>query len=301
MKCVQIGTDNHDPENRVPILIISYSLFHFFRFLRYHRRCLHFRWKSGSGNHLQGLWSIKRIGNRLATQVSFKYHITEHNILKSLTSMGHRFTDLYLIKYSFVLFTKHVKLSLIWITKVLSSIKKICTVISPTTFDISQNVLKQDCIPVWCVPSAAVAVGGGGVGGGGWRGCIPACTGKGGLYHSMHWAVGGGLYPSMHWAGGCVYPSMHWARGCLPGSVCPEGVSVQGGVCTGGVWPGGVCPRGCLPGGVSTWRVSVPVHAGIHTPSLWTEFLTHACEKITTLRTVINFPISLANRGSWYE
>ena len=137
-----------------------------------------------------------------------------------------------------------------------------------------------------------------------------------GVYPSMHCAGGfvsqyalgngGGMYPSMHWVGECVYPSMHWARGCLPGGVCPEGVSVQGGVCTGGVctggvWPGGVCPRGCLPGGVSVWGVSVPVHAGIHTPSLWTEFLTRACEKLTTLRTVINFPISLANRGSWYE
>ena len=122
------------------------------------------------------------------------------------------------------------------------------------------------------------------MGGGGERGCIPACTGQGRLYHSMHWAVGGGLYPSMHWVGGCVYPSMHWARGCLPGGVCPEGVSVQGVSAQGVTAQGGVCLEGCLSGGC-----------------LCTEFLTHACEKITTLRTVINFPISLANRGSWYE
>ena len=44
--------------------------------------------------------------------------------------------------------------------------------------------------------------------------------------------------------------------GCLPGGVYP------GGVCSGGVWPGGACPVRC-------------------TPTLWTEFLTHACENIT--------------------
>ena len=115
---------------------------------------------------------------------------------------------------------------------------------------------------------------------------------------------------------GCVCPG----KGC----VCPEGVSAErgclprGGVCLGrGVSAWGVSPqrvsawgvsdleglpravsaRGCLPGGqgvclgVSTWGrgLSVPVHAGIHSP-LWTEFLTYACENITfqelRLRTV---------------
>ena len=45
--------------------------------------------------------------------------------------------------------------------------------------------------------------------------CIPACTGQ------------GDVYPSMHWAGGCV---------CL------------GGVCLGGYLPGGCLPAGCSPG-----------------------------------------------------
>ena len=84
---------------------------------------------------------------------------------------------------------------------------------------------------------------------------IPACTGQGGVYPSMHWAGGcipactgqGGVYPSMHWAG--AYPSMHWAGGCLS-----SGMSPQGGVCPeGGVFPQGgdvgCLPRGCLPGG----------------------------------------------------
>ena len=57
---------------------------------------------------------------------------------------------------------------------------------------------------------------------------IPACTGQ------------GGVYPSMHWAEGCSNPSMHWKEGCLPGggggSVCPGG----------GVYPGG---GECLTGG----------------------------------------------------
>ena len=52
--------------------------------------------------------------------------------------------------------------------------------------------------------------------------------------------------------GGCVYPGVS-ARGCLPGSVRPGG-------CLPG---GGVCPSACW----DTYRHSV-----------WTEFLTHACE-----------------------
>ena len=41
---------------------------------------------------------------------------------------------------------------------------------------------------------------------------------------------------------------------------------------------------GCLPGGGQ--GVSAPVHAGIHPPPLWIEFLTHAYENIT----YITFP-----------
>ena len=86
---------------------------------------------------------------------------------------------------------------------------------------------------------------------------IPACTGQGCVYPSMHWP--GGVYPSMHWAGNVsawgvcaqgVYPSMHWA-----GGVSAWGVSTQGGVCPGGVYWGclpwgrmsasGVCPSAC--------------------------------------------------------
>ena len=46
--------------------------------------------------------------------------------------------------------------------------------------------------------------------------------------------------------------------------------------------------------------VSAPVHDGIHTPTLWTEFLTHACENIT-------FPLPLQKYGirgtplKWFE
>ena len=56
-----------------------------------------------------------------------------------------------------------------------------------------------------------------------WAGgmCIPACTGQGGVYPSMHCA--GGVYPSMHWAGG-VYPSMHWAGGVYPSMYWAGGV-----------------------------------------------------------------------------
>ena len=64
---------------------------------------------------------------------------------------------------------------------------------------------------------------------------------------------------------------------CLVGGVCPGGCLHWGGVCLGGVclgdvWLGGVCLGGC-------------------TPPPGTEFLTHACENITSpqlrLRTVI--------------
>ena len=70
---------------------------------------------------------------------------------------------------------------------------------------------------------------------------------------------------------------------CLGRGICPlVGVCLGGGGCAGGICMGCVCSGG----------VSAPVHAGIQTPLLWTEFLTHACENITflqlRLRTVIN-------------
>ena len=86
--------------------------------------------------------------------------------------------------------------------------------------------MKQECIPVGCVPSAAVAAGGGGVG---------------------------------------VYPSMHWTGGCLPGGICLGAVLPGGGcgcVYPGGVAARGVCiSQHALGGGVSA-----PVHAGILSP-----------------------------------
>ena len=79
----------------------------------------------------------------------------------------------------------------------------------------------------------------------------------------------GGVCPQ----GGCL-PRGGWVstwgkEGFCPGGVCPwGGVSAHGEGCLprgGGVCLGGVCQR----------------NAGIHPPSKWTEFLTHACENIT--------------------
>ena len=67
-------------------------------------------------------------------------------------------------------------------------------------------ILKQECIPVGCVPSAAVAFGEGG--------CVP---GEGGL------------------PGGVCLGRLSAYGVCLWG-VCPRGV------CPGGTWQGGVCP-----------------------------------------------------------
>ena len=78
--------------------------------------------------------------------------------------------------------------------------------------------------------------------------------------------------------------------GCIPSAAVAVG---GGGVgclpqCMLGYLSGGVCPSACWDtclGGVC------PVHAGIHIPPRWTEFLKHACENITfpqlLLRTVI--------------
>ena len=97
--------------------------------------------------------------------------------------------------------------------------------------------MKQECIPVGCLPSAAVA--------------------------------SQGMYSSMHWAGGCLSQHVRGRGVCIP-ACTDKGVSAQGGgclpggclpgegdVCLGGVYPGkgmsaqgGVCPGGCLPRGV---------------------------------------------------
>ena len=90
-----------------------------------------------------------------------------------------------------------------------------------------QIYLKQECIPVGCVPSAAVAVPGGegrllgGVCPGRW-GCLPG-------------------------GGGCVCYSASWDMSS----------PVHAGICL----PGGVCPSACWD--MSAEGVSAPVHTGI--------------------------------------
>ena len=149
--------------------------------------------------------------------------------------------------------------------------------------------LKQQCIPIGCVPPGRY---------------VP--SGQGGMYPSMHWArgyvsqhalgtgvcipacTGQGVYPSMHWAGVCipactgqgcvsqhalgrgvcipvctgqgcvsqhalgrgVYPSMHWAGGCLPRGWCVSQHALgMVGVCPGGICPGVSAGGGGLPRG----------------------------------------------------
>ena len=103
---------------------------------------------------------------------------------------------------------------------------------------------------------------------------IPACTGQGCVYPSMHWP--GGVYPSMHWAGGvsawgCVprecIPACTGQGVCLPGGCLPKGVSAQG-VSTGGV---------CLGGGVCQW--CLPQCMLGNTPPM--NRITDTCENIT--------------------
>ena len=100
---------------------------------------------------------------------------------------------------------------------------------------------------------------------------------------------------------GVVCQGVFSARGCLSAwgmctspcrGVCQEGIC-QRGVCQRGVCQRGVCQGVCL-GGVflgGVWPGGVCL-GGVHLPSpLWTEFLTHVCEKITfsqhRFRTVI--------------
>ena len=43
----------------------------------------------------------------------------------------------------------------------------------------------------------------------------------------------------------------------------------------------------CRGGGCTCPGVSAPVHAGIHPPPLWTEFLTHSCQKTLPFRNFV--------------
>ena len=68
--------------------------------------------------------------------------------------------------------------------------------------------------------------------------------------------------------------------GCLP----VEGVCLWRVSACGGCLPvGGVCLVSATPPPSACWDThSYPVHAGIHTSPMWTEFLTHACENKPT-------------------
>ena len=62
----------------------------------------------------------------------------------------------------------------------------------------------------------------------------------------------------------------------IPVGCVPSAAVAVGGVCPGGLPRGGVCPNACwdTPPLLSAWEeggLSAPVHAGIHTPLLWTE------------------------------
>ena len=98
-------------------------------------------------------------------------------------------------------------------------------------------------------------------------GChIPACTGH------------GCVYPSMHMGRGVCIPAMHWTRGVsAQEGVCPLGVSAQEGVCPFGVSAWGCLPRWCLPGEVSAWGVC-PGGCLPHPP---VNRITDACENTT--------------------
>ena len=146
--------------------------------------------------------------------------------------------------------------------------------------------MKQECIPVGCVPSAAVAVSrGGGVPGP--RGCVYLVLGvylvpRGGVYlvpvGGVYLVPGGGVYlvrggvpgpGGVTWSGwGCAWS---WVVYLVPGGVCSRGVHwAQGGVPS----PGGES----APQGECTWSGTPP------------RGQTDACKNITfatSLRTVI--------------
>ena len=70
------------------------------------------------------------------------------------------------------------------------------------------------------------------------RGSIPTCTGWGGVCINTCTGWGVCVYPYMHWAGGVcipactrqggVYSSMHWAVGVSAWGVSAQGVSARG-------------------------------------------------------------------------
>ena len=130
-----------------------------------------------------------------------------------------------------------------------------------------EYIYQQESIPEVCVPSAAVTVMMGGV---------PA-----------QWVY---LLKEVYLLMGCTCPGMYPPSGTvyLPGWGC---------TCQG---------EGCSCSGCVTARgVSDPVHAGIHTTALWTEFLTNASENITFpqlgLWTVItSYTISESDLLPWH-
>ena len=111
----------------------------------------------------------------------------------------------------------------------------------------SVDILKQECIPVGCIPSAAVAI---------W-GCLPkGVSASWGVCLGGVSALVGCLLRGVS-AWGSVYPGE-----CLPMGVHPPQTQRQ---------TASPRPRGRYP--------PDPEAEG-DTP-LWTEFLTHACENIT--------------------
>ena len=134
-------------------------------------------------------------------------------------------------------------------------------------------VIKQDCIPVGCVPptcwlylAACSALEGGCLLGGGVYG--PGGSGPRGVWSPEGvWSSGGCLVL------GCLLQGGVWSGGCLvPGGVCS-----REGVCSGGcVWS---------EGGLSQCMLGYHTSPAPDTPPLLTEFLIHAYENITLPQT----------------
>ena len=123
--------------------------------------------------------------------------------------------------------------------------------------DVCSDIMKQECIPVGCVPAARWPYA---------RVCFPP---PGGVL-----SPGGGLLPG----GVCV---CSW--GCMLGGCLLQGVSALGGCLLWGMSaPGGWC---------LLWGGGIPACTEADTP-LWTEWMTDRCKNITltttSLRPVIN-------------
>ena len=107
-----------------------------------------------------------------------------------------------------------------------------------------EDLPKQECIPVGCVPSAAVAVS---------RGVylVRGVSALGGVPgRGVYLAWGGGICSGGVPAGGCT-----WSQGGVPGPA---------GICSRGVpGPGGVCSLGDVCSGVCTWPRGVPHPGGV--------------------------------------